>query len=337
MRLVLVSSLRSIFVCCIVVASLLHTLGLFSSFHSPLSVLSSVHVIFACLAGVSFLPTYLGMLYFNLVKKCQPTAKLQVTLHTSTSSLPPALLPVDGNCHRRQLLPGTLIKKTNTSNGYAVQGILAGYKGLGVYFFRGEGQSLDKDLNVAHFSQLEIVEPRFHAANQGEKGDEPEDAVRESGEPGYMLRTVQAKRFPEAFREKLRRQGGVYIATHPTTLSFEPVSFNPSNQLVHLQVKVAVAALASFFGKADDWKWLLLLFGLFAVNILTLLAARRSPLTNNRRVNVFHMTCISVCIMTNTVEHGFACQLTLVTCLALLVSLLRLTLLLFLPSLFRFA
>ncbi len=37
---------------------------------------SSTHLVFACLAGISFVPTYLGMLYFNLVHS-QPHQSLK--------------------------------------------------------------------------------------------------------------------------------------------------------------------------------------------------------------------------------------------------------------------
>ncbi len=184
---------------------------------------------------------------------------------------------------------------------------VVGYDGAGGYQLRRLLKGPNDSLITKHYSELCIPDPRFAETEAQPKKEWPAEVLA----PGYVLRAVtgdhmnsnlrDATGLPKGLKEKVARQGGVRVSRFPGGGGFRQVSFRPQNQLVHLQAKVAVAALASFFGQSKDWKWLLLLGGLFAANLLLFRTAWRSPPTDHPKVNLFHMTCLSVCLMTNLV------------------------------------
>jgi len=240
---------------------------------------SEVHLAFAITAAISFIPVYLGMLYFNIARKCQVHPKLEVVLHTQDTAMRKHV-DVDPVLHQRQLLPGTKV-----AHDYRERTV-HGYKGDGVYEVKDE-DAVTKDVDFAH---LKIVDSRFIEEKTGFVFQSVLDGKGDCCDP-----------LSEEFKAKLRARGGVYITKLPRSETFEQVRFNPLNQLVSLQAKVFVAGLASFFGKADDWKRLCLLSGLFVTNVVLLCTAWRNPTTSNRRVNSFQLTCLSCCLVTTVV------------------------------------
>ena len=256
-----------------------------------------LHRVFVILGVVIFIPTYLGMLYFNIVQKCQIVPRLRTTFHTKDNDAAKhTLVDVDPLHHCRDLVPKTVTEWKGR------EGHIESYVGNNKY----EWVRSDKDeVQEVDALDMKIRDARFEHVLSFEKSIQIGTVMREvldsKTEQCCTCCCVRDHGLSDTLKAKVAAQGGVYVHTLNSEQTFEEVRFNPLPQLVSLQLKVFVAALTSFFGRADDWKRFLLLGGLLITNVTLLYVSWHNPTSSNRRLNRFQQMLLSFCVFSTVV------------------------------------